>query len=103
MFTPEVRRKKVVSFLSWGVINLLLSGYIIFLIVKFWSHWSHGQCIAQLSVWLIGYLVIHLAHIIRKIVLVCFWWKGKDPTILEVQLNLFFGIFVFLPEIGWYI
>ena len=102
MFSKEVRRKKIYSLLAWGIINLILAIYIGFLIAKYWSHWSHA-CIGQLSFWLVGYLVIHVAHLIRKVILIFFWWKGKDPTILEVQLNLYFMCFVFIPEIGWYI
>ena len=83
MFSEEVRRKKIISFIAWGLINLTLAIYIGYLIGRYWYHWGHA-CIGQLSFWLIGYLVIHVAHLIRKIILICFWWKGKDPTILEV-------------------
>ena len=103
MFSPEVRRRKIISFVIWGLINLAIAIFIAYLIARYWKHWSHGSCIGELSFWLIGYLVIHVAHLIRKVFLIFFWWKAKDPTIQEVQFNIFFGILVFLPEIGWYI
>ena len=83
MFTPQMRRKKIVSFAWWGAVNLVLTIYLIFLISRYWRNWDH-ECIGLLSLWLAGYLCIHLAHLVRKIILIFFWWKGSDPTILEV-------------------
>ena len=102
MFTSEVRRRKMCSFALWGLINVILAIYIIFLLARYWNHWGHS-CIGELSSWLLGYLLIHICHIIRKSVCICLWWKAKDPSIQEMQINVFFILFVFLPEIGWYI
>ena len=81
--------------------NLLILIYVIYLIEAFWKKWD--ECIGELSFWLLGYLIIHSLHCLRRLVLIGFWWKAKDPTMLEVQVNLFFFVFVFLPEVGWYI
>ena len=35
--------------------------------------------------------------------MICIWCRGKDPKELEVQLNLFYVVSLFLPELAWYI
>lgn len=86
----------------WALINLLVSAYIVVLIAIFWYSWTL-PCIRQLSIWLCGYLLIHIAHIVRRVVLSCFWLKSEDPTMHQVQLDLVFMCLIFLPEIGWYV
>ena len=101
MFSKEIRKKKIRSFLIWNLVNLIILAYVIYIIEAYWQQWD--ECIGQLSFWLCGYLVIHSCHLIRRFVLIGFWWKAKDPTVPEVQVNLFFFIFIFMPEVGWYI
>ena len=101
MFSKEIRKKKIRSFLIWNIINIGILIYVSYLIAAYWDRWD--DCIGTLSFWLVGYLVIHTCHLIRRFTLVFFWWKAKDPTIYEVQVNLIFFFVVFLPEVGWYI
>ena len=42
-------------------------------------------------------------HLVKKILMICIWCRAKDPKELEVQLNLFYVISLFLPELAWYI
>lgn len=49
------------SYAKWGLINFLLFGYLMIFIVIFWHDWSYtdtGNCIADLSWWVLIYLVI---------------------------------------------
>ena len=101
MFSKEIRMGKIRSFLVWNLFNLVILFYVTILIGVFWQQWD--KCIRELSTWLIGYLFIHSLHLVRRFILIGFGWKAKDPTLYEVQVNLFFFVFVFLPEVGWYI
>ena len=38
-FPLEVRRSRVRWYWAWGSINIILSGYILFLLVVFWDAW----------------------------------------------------------------
>lgn len=61
MFPAEVRKQKMCSYAKWGLINFLLFGYLMIFIVIFWHDWSYtdtGNCIADLSWWVLIYLVI---------------------------------------------
>ena len=61
MFPAEVRKQKMLSYAKWGLINLLLFGYLMIFIVIFWHDWSYtdtGNCIADLSWWVLIYLII---------------------------------------------
>lgn len=102
MFPPEVRQKKCCRFLLWAMINVSICAYISTLITVFWYQWKI-PCIRQLSIWLCGIFFIHIAHIIRRVILACFWKYSSDPTLHQVQLDLIFFCLIFLPEIGWYI
>ena len=82
MFSKEVRKKKIRSFLIWNGINLCILIYVSYLIASYWHRWDH--CIATLSFWLVGYLVIHTCHLLRRFTLIGLWWKAKDPTIYEI-------------------
>ena len=100
MFPEETRKRKCREFICWALLNLVVSGYIMALIAIFWYSWTI-QCIRILSIWLCGYLLIHIAHLVRRVILACFWLKSTDPTMHQVQLDLAFLLLVFLPEIGW--
>ena len=52
---------------------------------------------------MIGYLFIMALHLVKKIAMICFWYKSDDPKEKEAQLNLVFVTLLFLPEIAWYL
>ena len=78
MFSWEVRKKKIKSFLLWNTLNLIVLTYLIYLIASYGHRSDH--CISTLTVFLVGYLVIHVCHLLKRFTLIGLWWKAKDPT-----------------------
>ena len=101
MFSWEVRKKKIRSFLIWNTINVIVLTYLSYLIATYGDRSDH--CISELIFFLLGYLVIHVCHLLKRCILIGIWLKAKDPTYYEFLMNLTFFFFVFLPEVGWYI
>jgi len=86
----------------WGVINASLCAYIFFLLFTFWSSWA-VDCVQQLNVWLLVYLVLQTAHLLRTVLLIFIWRTAKDPSVAQIKLEIFFGLWVFLAEAAWII
>ena len=53
--------------------------------------------------WLTVYLIMHIAHFIRKIILACFWRKARDPSLYQIKTDLICVLILYIPEISWYI
>ena len=87
------------------MINLFLITYLLVFITVFWHDWTYKDrsCIANLSWWTMVYLLIHILHIIRKVIIVLIWYRTKDPTIAQTKLDLASIPFLVLPEVVWYI
>ena len=103
MITSEVRTRQITSYVRWLIANLLLTIWVGGLLIYIQFYWDGDEsCISQLSTFLLGYSIIMILHLIKKLFMICFWCRGKDPKELEVQLNLFYVISLFLPEIAWY-
>lgn len=107
LFPWQLRKEKMVSYAKWSLINLIMLGYLLFFLVIFWNKWSFKKreksCIAQLSIWTEVYLGITLAHIVRKIIIICIWKKANDPTIAVTKVDLVCLALIHLPELVWYI
>lgn len=106
MFPPEYRRTKMCSYMKWGIINFTLAAYLFVFLLDFWNDWNYsdsGNCIADLSWWILFYFIIHVVHVIRKIVVIYIWKVAKDPTIACTKVDLISIPVLLLPELGWYI
>lgn len=85
----------------FGVLNVMILAYLIFVLVIFYDAVSSG-CVKKLSIWLIVYCLIQLAHITRQIAAICIWGRAKDPALAQTKSDVFFVIFIVIPEIAWY-
>ena len=106
LFPPEVRKQKMKSYILWGLINFALIVYMMSFILIFWNEceWNEeNNCIADLSWWVMVYLVIQVIHIVRKIIIVYIWKVANDPTIAQTKVDLIAIPFLVVPEIAWYI
>lgn len=106
MFPPEYRTMKMVSALKWGLVNFFLTIYLLVFLIDFWNDWEwtdQNSCIANLSWWIMIYFVIHVVHVIRKIIIIYIWKVAKDPTIACTKVDLISFPVLLLPELGWYI
>ena len=103
LITAEVRRNQIKSYARWSTMNLLIIIYLVVLLIFEAGEADHYPCDKQIDMWLIGYLIIMVLHIVKKICMICFWNRGEDPKEMEVKLNLLYMILVFIPEISWYI
>ena len=79
--TDAQRYGKIKSFILWLFLNLFLTGYMFLLVVIFWKDWDLAHCIEDLSFWLVGYVIVQLCHVARKIVLAVIWKRAKDPSL----------------------
>lgn len=43
MFPPEYRKMKMWSNFKWGLINLILAGYLLFFLIYFWDDWDYSD------------------------------------------------------------
>ena len=43
-----------------------------------------------------------MLHLVKKAVMIYIWYMGKDPKELEIKMNSFYIISVFLPELACY-
>ncbi len=93
------------SYLNWGAINLCIAAYLLGFISYYWNNWewTDNTCIADLSWWVIIYLLIHLLHIARKVAIIIIWKKAQDPTIATVKVDLVAIPCLVIPEVIWYI
>ena len=84
MFPDEFRSKKMWSFVCWSLVNLALIAYLVYIILINWDKWKWTDvenCLADLSWWVMIYLVFQIMHLIRKLSLIGVWAVAKDPTI----------------------
>ena len=102
IYSKEARTKKVRNMFLWGFINASLCGYITFMLVIFWRSWR-VDCVKKLNIWLLGYLIIQGAHLLRTIILIHIWRTAKDPSVAQIKVELFYGAWIFLAEAGWLI
>ena len=90
------------SYCVWTLGNIFVGSYVGIVLAISYNQWDM-TCITKEMNWLFVYFFVHVLHIARKVALACFWAKGSDPSILQIKLDLFCTVFLFLPEIGWYI
>ena len=104
LITDQVRRRMNNSYIRWMVANLLLTVWVGGLVyyIHFRSAISE-TCVTRIKVFMLGYLLIMLLHLTKKIAMICFWCKSEDPKEKEACLNLVFVGLLFLPEIAWYL
>ena len=96
----------MVSYAKWGIINLVIAGYLMFFIVYFWDDWDYSDidsCVADLSWWVTIYFGLQIVHIVRKIICIIIWKKADDPTIACTKVDLIAIPCLYLPELCWYI
>ena len=91
--------------MAWAIVNTSLCSYILAMVIIFWdqSAWERKPCVKKLDVWLIVYLCLQALHMIRTCFVMLAWWKAKDPSVIQLKIELFFGVWVFLMEAGWII
>ena len=99
--SPKKRKKEVCSFAIWGIINALLSAYLLTLVIWFWD--LKKGCADALDNWLLMAFVTQICHLFRRFVLIINWIKAKDPAVQQTKLDICFLILVVLPELGVYI
>jgi hypothetical protein len=95
------RSRKVKSLLKWGLIDFILALFLFFL-VGFYigkEHDDHLPCARSLGRFLLSYMLIEIAHLIRKFILVCVWRRAKDPSQTATIFDLVFVILIYIPEL----
>ena len=40
---------------------------------------------------------------LRNCILIAIWRRAKEPSIMQIKLELFFGMWIFIAEAGWII
>lgn len=90
------------SYLFWSLGNLLVGVYIGVVIFFTVGRWDM-DCVRDELRWLSVYLVLHLAHFLRKLLLAYYWAKSEDPSLCQIKVNLLCVLLLFIPEISWYI
>ena len=40
---------------------------------------------------------------LRNCILIAIWRRAKEPAIMQIKLELFYGMWVFIIEAGWII
>jgi hypothetical protein len=107
LFPPDYRRAKMKSYALWGLINIFIAGYLLYYIIWFWNDWEFTSpdtdCVADLSWWIWVYEFFHLAHIIRKSIVIIIWKVARDPTIACTKVDLISIPLIVLPELCWYV
>jgi hypothetical protein len=86
----------------FGIINVMILAYLVFVLIVFEKSWQ-TTCVKKLSIWLIVYCFIQLAHIVRQIAAICIWHRAKDPALEQTKSDVAFVILIVIPEIAWYI
>ena len=101
-FPKELRRSKRRWYYGWLTVNIVLCVYLTLLNIAFWQFWT-VQCIRQLSVWLLVYNVLQGLQIVRTSACLAIWDHAEDPSLSQIKLEVFYGIWVFLAEAVWLI
>ena len=90
------------SYLFWSLGNLFVGAYIAIVIFFTLGRWDK-DCVNDELRWLTVYLVLHVVHFFRKLLLAYYWWTASDPSLCQIKINLICVLFLFIPEISWYI
>ena len=89
------------SYIRWGLATILTSATISTLLYFVRNEFS-TPCVKQLSVWMFGLVFCLVVHLLKKIVMVCFWSRGKNPMEQEAHTNLLYVLMFSFPESLWY-
>ena len=103
---PRARRNnKLKWYLAWLLVNTILCAYISVLLFLFWDakQWARDPCVRTLNLWLLVYLFLQGLHTLRTIGVMLVWHKAKDPSVQQLKIELFFGVWVFIAEASWII
>ena len=90
------------SYLFWSLGNLFIGGYIAIVIFFTIGQWEM-ECVNDELRWLTVYLILHVLHFFRKLLLAYYWGTASDPSLCQIKINLLCVVFLFIPEISWYI
>lgn len=84
---------------------MVLLSYILVITFSFYSDWFLGDndCVSHLSVFIVGCAYIQGVEVLRKIALIVFWGRLKDPGVAQAKLDFVFMLIVVIPEISFYI
>ena len=102
IFPKRKRKQKVKSYLFWSLGNIFIGAYISVLIYFTLGKYEMN-CVHEEIRWLSVYLILHMAHLLRKIVLAYFWGTASDPSLCQIKINLLCVLILYIPEISWYI
>ena len=80
IFPPRKRREMMISYLLWSLSNMAAAAYIFLLLALTYHKFDDMKCEVVEMRWLAVYWLIHALHVVRRIVLACFWAKGTDPS-----------------------
>ena len=80
----------------------MFGAYIAIVIVFTVGRWDM-DCVDDELRWLSVYLILHIVHFIRKLLLAYYWGTASDPSLCQIKINLLCIPFLFIPEISWYI
>ena len=104
IFSAERRSKQFKWYLSWGIVNVVLMAYIIFLVSIFWDETAwYIPCVKRMNVWLVVYLVLQCIHLVRTVMIMIIWKCARDPSVQQIKVELLLGVWVFLAEACWII
>ena len=102
LVTDEVRRLQLKSYMRWAIANLLVTLYVLGLVLYVKMNQNDDNCTRNLLLFLTGYSVIMMIHLIKKLCMLCCWWKSKEPKEVEIKINILYMLTLFVPEILWY-
>ena len=97
IFPRKIRKKRICYYLIWLAINVLLIAYIVILLGIFNGSWKL-DCVHRLMVWLSVYNLIASLQLIRTFAIILVWHKAKDPAQVQLKIELFYGVWLFLAE-----
>ena len=102
LVTDEVRSQQLKSYMRWTLANLLVTLYVLGLVVYLRLNQNDDNCTRNLLLFLTGYSIIMVIHFIKKLCMICCWWKSKEPKEVEIKINILYMFTLFVPEILWY-
>ena len=79
---------------------MFITAFCVFVLYQFIDIWEE-QCVKEISIWLLTFLVIQLLHLIRSLILIIMWIKFRDPALGQMKLEFFYGSLVFILEAAW--
>jgi len=100
MFPKSVRCAKIRSQLIWLFVVIFGLLYLLVILILYNGELDN-PCTGNLILWIGVYFLIHSLHLVRTVANMLIWGYAKDPVITSTKMEIFFGVWIFIFEIGW--